>query len=196
MESIGRTLEKALGHYERKEYKEAERLADALIREHPDFQRGTFLKGVILEETGRKAEARRYLDKSESLYNLYFRLALQLHDIDPHRALQYYDRVTQMEPNTCLAWYYKGLAYERIGRVDEAKACFSRISTKRELISKIMVPLGFMVLLVVGAVMMFSRGENTLSWFVVASAVFCLFWLKRDAGTAIRMFAKKKKYNG
>jgi hypothetical protein len=31
---------------------------------------------------------------------------------------------------------------------------------------------------------------------VIAAAIVCLFWLRRDAGTAVKMFLKKKEYGG
>lgn len=56
----------------------------------------------------------------------------------------------------------------------------------REILSRIIIPSGFMVFLIVGAVMMIKRGEIALSLVVIASAVFCMFWLKRDAGQAVQ----------
>jgi hypothetical protein len=43
--------------------------------------------------------------------------------------------------------------------------------------------------------MMIKRGEQGLAAVVIASAVFCAFWLKRDAGKAIQMIVKKSKVN-
>jgi hypothetical protein len=51
-----------------------------------------------------------------------------------------------------------------------------------------------MIFLVSGAVMMVQRGEKGLTAVVIASAVFCLFWLKRDGGRALQMIMKRKKY--
>jgi hypothetical protein len=45
--------------------------------------------------------------------------------------------------------------------------------------------------LVIGATMMIRRAEMGLAALVIGSAVFCLFWLKRDAGKAIQMIKKK-----
>jgi hypothetical protein len=42
---------------------------------------------------------------------------------------------------------------------------------------------------------MISRGEKILSLFAFASALICFFWLKRDAGTAITIFRKKRQYS-
>ncbi len=53
MESIEKLLEKMLLHYEKKEYSSAEKLADELLASQPTFHKAWFLKGVILEETGR-----------------------------------------------------------------------------------------------------------------------------------------------
>jgi len=40
---------------------------------------------------------------------------------------------------------------------------------------------------------MFQRGERGLAIVVIAAAFFCVFWLKRDAGTAVRMVVKKSQ---
>jgi protein-S-isoprenylcysteine O-methyltransferase Ste14 len=69
------------------------------------------------------------------------------------------------------------------------------LSPAREVLSRIFIPLGFMIFLISGAVMMIKRGEQGLAAVVIASAVFCAFWLKRDAGRAIQMIVKKSKAN-
>ena len=48
----------------------------------------------------------------------------------------------------------------------------------------------FMIFLLSGGAMMIQRGERGLAAVVIASAVFCAFWLKRDAGKAIKMIVK------
>jgi tetratricopeptide (TPR) repeat protein len=194
MEAIGNLLEKILTHYERKEYTDAEKLADELISANPNFHRGLFLKGVILEETGRKAEAKRYYDQAGNLFTLFFRLAMQLQVTDPQRAIEYYRRVSEMDNKNNMVWLNMGLLYEKGHQTDKARDCFRNLSPLREILSRIVIPTGFMLFLVVGAVMMLRRGEKTLASIVVASAVFCLFWLKRDAGKAVQMLLKKKQY--
>jgi tetratricopeptide (TPR) repeat protein len=119
---------------------------------------------------------------------------MQLQDVDPQRALQYYDRVLQADPKFSMALLNKGLIYEKMGLGAEAKQCFRNLSPWGELVSRIIVPLGFMVLLIAGGIMMIKRGERTLPILILASAVSCFFWLRRDGGTAITMLLKKKKY--
>jgi hypothetical protein len=51
-----------------------------------------------------------------------------------------------------------------------------------------------MIFLISGAIMMIRRGETGLTAVVIASAIFCIFWIKRDAGKAIQMLMKKNKY--
>jgi tetratricopeptide (TPR) repeat protein len=194
MESIGKLLEKIITHYEKKEYDRAEKLADELLAAHPDFHRAQFLKAVILEETGRGDEAEKHYTKAGNKFTLWFRLALQLHDVDPQRALTYYERVSKMDPQNNLVWFNLGNLYEKMGRLDEARACFRNLSPIKEVASRIFIPLGFMIFLVSGAVMMVQRGEKALASIVIASAVFCLFWLKRDGGKAVQMVVKKNKY--
>jgi hypothetical protein len=67
------------------------------------------------------------------------------------------------------------------------------MAPSREIFSKVLIPLGFMISLISAGIVMVQRGEKGLSVLVILSAVFCLFWLKRDAGTALRMFLKRHK---
>jgi tetratricopeptide (TPR) repeat protein len=194
MESIGKLLEKIITHYEKKEYDSAEKAADDLLAAHPDFHRAQFLKAVILEETGRADKAEKHYAKAGNKFTLWLRLALLLHDVDPQRALMYYERVSKMDPQNNLIWFNLGNLYEKMGRIDKARACFRNLSPVKEILSRIFIPLGFMIFLVSGAIMMIHRGEKALASLVVASAVFCLFWLKRDAGKAVQMAVKKNKY--
>jgi tetratricopeptide (TPR) repeat protein len=194
MEPVGKLLEKIITHYEKKEYDSAGKAADELLAAYPDFHRAQFLKAVILEETGRANEAEKYYSKAGNKFTLWARLALQLHDVDPQRALTYYDRVSNIDPQNNLIWFNLGNLYEKMGRIDEARACFRNLSPMKEILSRIFIPLGFMILLVSGAVMMIDRGEKALASLVAASAIFCLFWLKRDAGKAVQMAVKKNKY--
>ena len=195
MESIGKLLEDALASYEKKEYNRAEKLVDTLLDGNPQFHRGWFLKGVILEETGRDDDAQRCYAKAGSLFNMWFRLALQLQESDPERALVYYDRVLEMDPNFSMVLLNKGLLHEKLGDQGKAKEYFEKLSPKRDIFSRLVSPAAFLLFLLIGGIMMFSRGERILSLFAFASALICLFWLKRDAGTAITMFRKKRQYS-
>ena len=191
MESITQQLNMIIGQYEKKEYGPAEQAVDQLIASHPDFHRGQFMKAVILEETGRVAEAEKHYEKAGNRYTLWSRLALQLQDIDPDRAIRYYRRVTAMDPQNNLLWFNLGNLYEKMGRQDDAKECYRNLAPLKEVLSRIFIPLGFMIFLISGGAMMIQRGERGLAAVVIASAVFCAFWLKRDAGKAIRMIMKK-----
>ena len=195
MESISKLLNKILGHYEKKEYDAAEKAVDMLLVSHPDFHRGQFMKAVILEETGRGDAAEQHYARSGNRYTLWSRLAVQLHDIDPNRALIYYERVTKADPQNNLLWYGLGELYEKMGRPDDARECYRNLSPVKEVLSKILIPLGFMIFLLSGAIAMIQRGERGLAAVVIASAIFCVFWLKRDAGKAIQMIVKKSKAN-
>jgi tetratricopeptide (TPR) repeat protein len=166
-----------------------------LLSGNPQFHRGWFLKGVILEETGRNDDAQRCYAKAGSLFNMWFRLALQLQESDPQRALVYYDRVIEMDHTSGMALLNKGMLHEKLGDLEKAKECFKKLSPKREIFSRIVSPAGFLLFLLIGGIMMISRGERILSLFAFASAGICFFWLKRDAGTAITMFRKKKQYS-
>jgi tetratricopeptide (TPR) repeat protein len=195
MESISKLLNQILGYYEKKEYDAAEHAVDKLLVSHPDFHRGQFMKAVILEETGRAADAERHYEKSGNRYTLWGRLAMQLQDIDPDRAIMYYERVTKMDPQNSMLWFNLGELYEKKGRPGDARECYRNLSPVREVLSKIFIPLGFMIFLISGGAMMIQRGERGLAAVVIASAVFCVFWLKRDAGKAIQMIVKKSKAN-
>ena len=194
MESIGKLLEKVIMLYEKKEYDGAEKAVDELLTSHPDFHRAQFLKAVILEETGRSDEAEKHYAKAGNKFTLWIRLALQLHDVDPERAIMYYKRVSKMDPQNNLVWFNLGNLYEKMHRVDEARLCFRNLSPVKEIASRIVIPLGFMIFLVGGAILMIQRGEKALASLVIASAVFCLVWLKRDGGKAMQMLGKKIKY--
>jgi tetratricopeptide (TPR) repeat protein len=195
MESISKLLNQILGHYEKKEYDAAEKLVDQLLISHPDFHRGQFMKAVILEETGRAADAERHYGKAGNRYTLWGRLAMQLQDIDPDRAIIYYERVTKVDPENNMMLFNLGALYEKKGRPDNARECYRNLSPLKEVLSKIFIPLGFMIFLLSGSAMMIQRGERGLAAVVIASAVFCAFWLKRDAGKAIQMIMKKSKAN-
>ena len=193
MESIGNLLNQILGHYEKKEYEAAEKAVDALLASHPDFHRGQFMKAVILEETGRAADAEEHYVKAGNRYTLWSRLAMQLQDIDPDRAITYYERTAKADPQNSVLWFNLGELYERKGRPGDARECYRNLSPVKEVLSKIFIPLGFMIFLLSGGAMMFQRGERGLAAVVIAAAVFCAFWLKRDAGTAVRMIVKKSR---
>ncbi len=194
MNSIAKLLEEVITHYEKKEYDGAEKAADELLAYHPDFHRAQFLKAVILEETGRADEAEKHYAKAGNNFTLWLRLALQLHDVDPERAIMYYERVSMMDPQNNLIWFNLGNLYENMRRFDEARLCFRNLSPMKEIASRIFIPLGFMIFLIVAAILMIQRGEKALASLVVASAVFCLVWLKRDSGKAVQMLGKKNKY--
>jgi len=194
MESIGKLLEKAIIHYEKKEYSDAQKAIDELLSSHPDFHRAQFLKAVILEETGRSVEAEKHYDKAGNKFTLWVRLAMQLQDADPERAITYYERTSKMDPQNNLIWFNLGSLYEKMRRFDEARICFRNLSPVREIASRIFIPLGFMIFLAAGAILMIQRGEKALASLVIASAVFCLIWLKRDGGKAVQMLVKKNKY--
>jgi tetratricopeptide (TPR) repeat protein len=191
MESISRLLNQIIAHYEKKEYEAAEKLVDGLIVSHPDFHRGQFMKAVILEETGRVEAAEQHYAKSGNRYTLWSRLAMQLHDMDPARALTYYERVTRADPQNNVLWFGLGGLYEKMGRSADAQKCYLNLSPAKEVLSKIFIPLGFMIFLLSGAIAMIQRGEKGLAVVVVAASVFCVFWLKRDAGKAVQMAVKK-----
>ena len=193
MKSIGKLLEATLEHFEKGEYGNAKELVDTLLAANPDFHRGWFLKGVILEETGRQDDAQKCFDKAGNIYHMWFRLAMQVQETDPEKALRYYDRMLQGDDQNNMAWFNKGLIYEKMGKTDEARSCFRMLTPSREIFSKVFIPLGFMIFLISAGIVMIQRGEKGLSVLVILSAVFCLFWLKRDAGTALRMFLKKHK---
>jgi thioredoxin-like negative regulator of GroEL len=194
MISIRKALDKALSHYEKKEYDEAERVADALTEAYPEFSRAIFLKAVILEETGRKEEAEKYYARCDRLHSLWYRLALQLQESDPERALKYYDKVSTLDPQNNMIWYGMGGLYERLGKFEEARKCFQKISLQRDVIARVVSPIGFLIIMVTGSIMMLKRGDSLFASLVILSAIICLFWLKRDGGQVLQMMIKKRKY--
>ena len=194
MESLRTTLEKTLQYYEKKDYKNAEKGADEMLAGNPDFPRALFLKAVILDETGRSDKAEDYYRKSGSASLLWLRLALQLQESDPERALRYFTKAKEIDAENNLISFSMGRIYERLGRPEEARKCFNNISLMKEIISKLLSPLGFLIIMIAGSIAMIKRGDLGLGSLVVISGIVCLAWLKRDGGRVIRMIQKKKKY--
>lgn len=194
MESIGKLFDRSIAHYEKKEYGAAEKAIDELLEQHAEFQRGRFLKAVILEETGRAVEAEQHYAKSGNRVTLWFRLASQLEAIDPDRARTYYLRAAEADPHNNALWFNLGTLYEKTGRTEDAAVCFGKMQVFREVLSRVVIPLGFLIIMISGARMIIQRGDMALAAVVSASALFCLFWLKRDGGTAVQMMMKKNKY--
>ena len=194
MESIGKALETALKHYERKEYEDALRIVDAMLLSYPDFNRALFLKGVILQETGRTDEGEVYFHKAGPLIPLWHRLALQLQDIDPDRALHYFIKASTLDDSDNGIWLGMGKIYENRGDFEAAGRCYARLSLGREMLSRILGPVGFLVLMLIGTVMLIGRGNIPLASLVVISSFVCLLWLKRDGGRFLEMLSRKKKF--
>ncbi len=195
MQSIGKLFDQAIAYYEKKEYREAEKTVDELLGLHPDFQRGQFLKAVILEETGRTDKAEQHYARSGNRFTLWFRLASQLENIDPARAITYYERVGKNDPRNNLLLFSLGSLYEKLGRKDDAGRCFGKLQPLREVLSRIFIPLGFMIILIAGGWLMLLRGDYALASVVIASAVFCVFWLRRDGCKPVQMIRKKREYH-
>ncbi len=194
MSSLSKAFDKALSHYEKKEYADAERGADAILEAYPDFRSAVFLKAVILDEMGKSSEADQYYLKAGPLFSLWIRLALQLQEADPARALRYFEKSRSLDSENNLIWYGMGSSYERLGRLDEAKKCFQKMSLRREVVSKLLPPLGFLIIMSTGSVAMFKHGDRTLASLVVLSAVVCLLWLKREGGRLVEMMKKQFRY--
>jgi len=192
--SITKALDKALSHYEKREYAEAERGTDALLEAYPDFNRSIFLKAVILEETGRKGEAEKYYEKCGPLYPLWYRLALQLQEADPERALKYFEKASAVDTGNNMVWYGMGNIHERLGQLEEARKCFRKISLQRDDVARLLSPLGFLIIMITGSIMMLRHGDKAFASLVILSAIVCLFWLKRDGGRVLQMMMKRRKY--
>lgn len=194
MQSIGKLFDMSIAHYEKKEYHAAEKAIDELLEQHSEFQRGRFLKAVILEETGRGGEAEQHYAKAGNRAALWGRLASQLESIDTERARMYYLRAAEQDDHNNALWFNLGSLYERTGRTEEAARCFRKMQVLREVMSRVIIPLGFLIIMVSGARMMLLRGDKALAAVISASALFCLLWLKRDGGTAVQMMVKKNRY--
>lgn len=194
MQSIAKLFDRAIAQYEMKEYKDAEQSVDELLAVQPDFQRGQFLKAVILEETNRAGRAEQHYARSGNRFTLWIRLASQLEESDPQRAVAYYERAAKQDGQNNQLWFNLGNLYEKMGRKGDARTCFTRMQLLREVLSRVCIPVGFLIVMIAGAWMMIQRGDTGLAAVVIASAVFCLFWLKRDGGRAVAMIRKKNQY--
>lgn len=184
-------FESALRHYEKKDYTTAHNIIDKILDANPDFYKGWFLKGVIFKETGVMNKISDCFNKTFNIHELWFRLALQIENIDPERAIACYRETIQIDPKFNVAWYKMGLIFERLGILDEARKCFSNLSPLRDVFSKFVIPLAFCTGLFISGYVMIRRGEVPLSLLVTMSAMFCLFWLKHDGLTAVGMLKKK-----
>jgi hypothetical protein len=91
--------------------------------------------------------------------------------------------------------YQKGLLCESRGEREEAAKSYRRISAMKEIMSRIFIPGGFLIFLLSGALALFQRGERVLFWIVLASGFFCLIWIRRDSGLAIKMLLKKRNFS-
>ncbi|MCX8070469.1 MAG: hypothetical protein N2738_08200 [Thermodesulfovibrionales bacterium] len=191
MHELAELLNKSLQEYEQKRYKEAEMWIDKLLIKDNQFEKALFLKAVICSETGRHDEASLYFSKTSNLSFLWLRLGLQIEQTDIDRALVCYDKVLSSNPSDNQALYLKGLLLEKKGFIDEASKCFRALNLMRDIVTKVFIPLGFFVLLALGSFMLISRGEHGLSFIVLISAMFCLFWLKRDGFETVKMFNSK-----
>ncbi len=194
MESLRKTLEKTLLFYENKDFDNAEKGADLMLEANPEFTRALFLKAVILDETGRTDKAEEYYRKAGSTSLLWLRLALQLRESDPERALRYFNKVKEIDSENNLIWFSMGELYEKLKRPDQARKCFNNISLMKEIASKLLSPLGFLIIMVAVSIAMFKRGYLGLGSLMVLSGIVCLVWLKRDGGRVIQMMLRKKKY--
>jgi len=194
MASLKKALDKALAHYEKKEYPEAERGADILVEAFPDFTHGQFLKAIILEETGRAEQAQEYYAKAGKLSMMWMRLAMRLQGIDPERAIVYFEKARALDSGNNQLIYNLGTAYEHAGRAGEARTCFQTLNLQREVITRLLSPLGFLVIMIAGVIAMVRRRDLVLASLVAASAAVCLLWLKRDGGLVLGMMKKKAMY--
>jgi tetratricopeptide (TPR) repeat protein len=192
MESIGKMLEATLSHFEKKEYAEAEQVVDKLLKAHPDFHQAQFLKAVILEEQGRADAAAPHYQRSGNPNALWPRLASQLEHADPERAIRYYERSRKADPANNIVLFRLGTLYEQRNQPDKARECWLQLSPAKEVMSRIFIPLGFLVIIAGGAIAMFRRGDFAFASVVSASALFCVYWLKRDGGRTLAMVRKKK----
>jgi len=67
-----------------------------------------------------------------------------------------------------------GSLYERIGKPDEARKCYRRISLHRDDIARLLSPIGFLVIMVAGSIMMLKHGDKAFVSLVILSAIICL----------------------
>lgn len=191
MNEMGRAFEKALHSYEEKDYEGAEKGVDIMLSLNPAFARALFLKAVILEDTGRADEAEEHFRKAGPISFFLLRLAMQLQERDPERALRHFKRVSELDAGNNIVWLNMGKIHERAGRHKEANACYRHISLPGEIMNKLIAPVGFFVVMLVSAITLLSHGDYPLASLVIGSGVICLFWLKRDGGRAIEMIKKR-----
>ncbi|HIJ60559.1 MAG TPA: hypothetical protein HPP56_08105 [Nitrospirae bacterium] len=191
MRDINEYFVKALQSYKQKDYEEVEFIIEKILNMDNQFEKAIFLKGVILYEKGKIKEADKLFQTFTNLSVWWLRLGLELEKTDEERAINCYNKALSINPTDNYTLLKKGLLMEKKGNYSESTKCFKAINPMRELLSRVIIPFGFMCLLSVGAFMLISKGENGLSFVVIISAIFCLSWLKRDAGNVLKMIYKK-----
>ncbi len=71
-------------------------------------------------------------EKPDDAFLLYG-VAMEIKKEDRHQdALDQFDRVIAVDPGYCYAYYQKGLVYEEMGRINDAKAAYQQGIDKAE----------------------------------------------------------------
>jgi tetratricopeptide (TPR) repeat protein len=123
--SLTRKLNRAIAMAERGDPQQAMVLADALLERHPDFVPALKLKGMLLEEMGRGAEASGVYERALKLApndpGLLFKLAvMRLAAGDNDQAIQLFLRHLRILPRDGDALFYLAQAYHLNGQDDLA----------------------------------------------------------------------------
>ena len=124
-------LHRLLGHYQKRRFNEAEKLAVFITQEFPEHQFAWKVLGVILKATGRKSEALEANKKAVALSpqdaEAYFNLGNTLKEVGKlERARESYKQAISLDSNSAKAHFNLGNTFKELSRLDEAEASYKQ----------------------------------------------------------------------
>ena len=126
-----RLLELAIGHYQGRRLREAERLLRQVLAADPNHADALFFLGSIASDVGRKAEAERLLGQAIARKPLEAAFLVSLANVlqsmgRGEEAARYYHRALKLRPDFAEVHVNLGHLHRSSGRLDEAHAAYRR----------------------------------------------------------------------
>ena len=195
-------VEEALGFLKEKQFDQALEKFNALLDDKPASPLFNFYKGVALAESGQEAEAAAYFARVKDPTAQWFRLGILAVNMkfEPERSIGYFDRVLKLNPGISAAWFNKALLLEKTGRFVEAREAYKRISLRRDILIRMVLP--FISLVLAGIIVwgtfqgwMFANASEFVRLFVpfIFVVIFISSLRSLMGGTqTIRMIYRKQ----